>query len=112
TRQYDLNDLRTVLGHGLKKELGWGAPHIASVRYCDSKLEPLVQVTDFLTGAVGYHRNGHHLKPNRSAAKWLASEWLSRKVGLASLAKEQHRSTKFGSWTIRLKKGSPQRLAA
>lgn len=112
TRRYDLNDLRIVLRNGLRKNLGWAAPNVTSVVYRDSKSEPLIQVTDFLTGAVGYHRNGHHLSANRAAAKWLASEWLARKVGIPTLAKEQHISPKFGIWTFRLRKRPPHRLAA
>lgn len=112
TRRYDLRDLRVVLNLGLQKSLGWHAPKVASVRYGDSKNEPLIQVADFLTGAVCFRRNGHHLKPGRSDAKWFASEWIARKAGLPTLAKEQYRSAKFGIWTIRLQKKSPHRLAA
>jgi hypothetical protein len=112
TRRYDVNELRAVLRNGLRKKLGFGAPNVVSVRYQKSHLDPMLQVADFLTGAVCFHRNGHHLQEDRSMAKWLASEWIARKVGIPSLAVEQRRDDKFGIWTLRLSKRPPHRLAA
>jgi len=65
TRAYDLRELREVLGYGVRKSRPDGAPRIRTVEYRDSKREPLLQVADYLTGAVCYHQNGRHLREAR-----------------------------------------------
>lgn len=102
TKSYDLNELRDVLGHGLRKNLRDSAPVVKSVEYRDSKQEPLIQVADFLTGAVCFQRNARHLAPHASPAKVRAAEEVARMVGLPDLCGLDRRHDRFGIWTLRL----------
>lgn len=113
TRGYEVKELRPVLQNGLNKEFGGSAPYMEHVRYANSRDEPLLQITDFLTGAVAFHRNGHDRSENCSMAKRFAADWLARKVGVRRLDLEQRKHPKFGIWTLRLQdKRPPHRLAA
>lgn len=103
TRKYDLNDLRAVLRNGLKKNMGDLRPDVRSVVYADSKSDRLLQLSDLLTGAVGFHHNGHARRPGISAAKLEAADLISRKAGIVSLDIPNRWDLRFGIWSIRLR---------
>ena len=105
TKSYDLCDLREVLQHGVRKSRPRETPKVKSVEYRDSKSEPLIQVVDFLTGAVCFHQNGRDRAPSASVAKTEAASEIARLAGVAHLGIQNRYNDRFGIWTIRLKDG-------
>lgn len=103
TRRYDLQDLATVLGHGLLKSRGIARPLIKSLEYRDSSSDPMLQVADFLAGAVCFYQNGRHMRAESSPAKLRAAAAIAEMCLCSDLCATQRRDPKFGIWTIRLK---------
>lgn len=103
TKKYDLLEFRDVLANGVRKQRPKSAPRVRSVQYRDSKEEPLLQIADYLTGAVCFHQNNRHLLKNASTAKIAASSKIALQLGENDLCMKNRRDERFGIWTINLK---------
>ena len=104
TKNYDLEELRSVLQHGLQKCRISAPPIVRTVEYRDSKNEPLLQIADFLSGAVCFHQNGRHLGEGVSKAKVAAAHHIATRIGASDLSCQNRWDDRFGIWNIRLKK--------
>lgn len=102
TLRYDLADLLAVLNNAMLRDLGDLAPSVRTVTYRDSQTCRLLQLSDLLTGAVGFHQNGMHLRPGASEHKRAVAEHISAKARLASLQIENCWSKHMGIWTLRM----------
>lgn len=77
-----LDDLNTILNNGInkkynRKKLG---QNIISTQARPAKSRRLIQLADILMGAVGYHWNGEHLKPEASKGKIYLSNYIANKL--------------------------------
>jgi hypothetical protein len=83
--------LRCTLNNGIRKELDATADDVViEVKPLDSKESDLLQVADVLMGAVGYHNQDFHLKPDASRCKVALARYIAQRVGLGTLKEETH----------------------
>jgi hypothetical protein len=82
--------LKIVLNHGRRKHYK-NAPSDDVV----TRLEPLgseksdfLQLADLLMGAIGFHCQGHHLRPDAKQAKVQLAHYIARKAALRDLTTE------------------------
>lgn len=101
TKRYDLDELKLVLNRGLRLKRR-GAPVVRQVIYRDSKMDTLLQLSDLLTGAVGFHQNGGHFRSNSSAHKIALAQVIADSAGLPSLAIRNNRGDPLGIWTLQM----------
>lgn len=102
TAGYDLDNLRQVLNNGIRKTWPERPPRVLSVAYAQSHKCACLQLVDYLTGALCFHQNAHHLKASPSAAKCRGAAYLAEKLRLPDLARPQRRNKQFGIWTLQL----------
>lgn len=102
TLRYDLEDLRAVLNNALRRDLADRPPHVRTVIYRDSRTCRLLQLSDLLTGAVGFHQNRMHLVPTASPHKRAVAEHIARRANLESLQIANSWSPHMGIWTLRM----------
>jgi hypothetical protein len=103
TLRYDLADLRAVLNNAMRRDLGeQHAPVIKTVIYRDSRECRLLQLSDLLTGAVGFHQNRKHLAPGASHHKRAIGAHIAARANLSDLRIENSRSRHMGIWTFRM----------
>lgn len=95
-------NLLVILNNGYNKLNGYPDPRrypVKSVEPRPARARRLIQLTDVLMGAVGYHWNEEHLKPGSSAGKTHLASYIARKLGWKDLrrvtAKENHRFNIF-----------------
>jgi Protein of unknown function (DUF3800) len=107
-------DKKAVKTEGLLSKLGWTLNRAAinnhgftydafpDVRMQDSKEEDLLQVTDLITGAIGYHWGGWHLKDDCGEAKCLVAGRIAQLLGRKDLTVEGWVwGDKFNIWRYR-----------
>jgi hypothetical protein len=83
--------LKFALNNGIRKELDQTADDVVTeVKPLDSKLADLLQVADVLMGAVAYHNQDFHLRPEASKAKVELAKYIALKVGQRDLKRETH----------------------
>lgn len=104
TREYDIQELAGALRNGLRKKMPLNTPAVKSVEYRDSKDDTLIQLTDFLTGALGYCWNGHISRAGASEAKISAAGWVCKLAGIDPRKCGEKRSERFGIWPIQIGK--------
>jgi hypothetical protein len=102
TLRYDLEELLAVLNNALGRDLGELAPVVRTVTYRDSRECRLLQLSDLLTGAVGFHQNGMHLALQASEHKRAVAEHIAVRANLTSLGIENSWSPHMGIWTLRM----------
>lgn len=105
-----LGTLRNVLAAGIKKKLGRAADVVKRVEARKSHDCELMQVADVLMGAVGFHCNGMHLKPDASPAKVALASHICSKARLRDLARETPFSQRhFEIWRFRFQQANKKR---
>lgn len=102
TTRYDLADLWAVLNNAMRRNLGEMAPRVRTVTYRNSRSCRLLQLSDLLTGAVGFHQNGKHLAPGASEHKCAIADHIATRARLSSLQLENSYSQHMGIWTLRM----------
>lgn len=102
TAGYDLDNLRQVLNNGIRKARPERPPRVLTVTYAQSHKNACLQLVDYLTGALCFHQNGHHLKETASTAKCRGAEYLAEKLGLPDLTQSQRWDNRFGIWNLEL----------
>jgi len=83
--------LKEILNAGYNKLHGYPIPRknpVKSVEDRPAKERLLIQLTDVLMGAVGYHWNEEHLKEEASAGKKYLAGYIARKLGWSDLSRE------------------------
>lgn len=63
----------------------------------------LNQVADIILGAIGYHKNGYHLKQGACRAKVELSNKIANSIKVKQLGENTPKRDKFGMWNIKLK---------
>lgn len=105
TTKHSLDDLKHVLNNGVRAR--WRRPYgtYSRVHFLDSKQSNLLQMNDVLLGAVASRANGHHLKPDASAAKTMLSDHIMARAGIKTVLTDTPRSNhRFTTWNFQLQK--------
>lgn len=102
TLRYDLAELRAVLNNAMRRDLGERAPILRTVTYRDSRDCRLLQLSDLLTGAVGFHQNGKHRVAGASEHKRAVASHIAARASLPDLRLENSWSKHMGIWTLRM----------
>jgi hypothetical protein len=84
--------LREILNNGVAKKLGIYTNPFVSVELHDSKKFDLMQINDILIGAIGFQKNGYHLRTGTRHAKEYLADYIARQAGLNDLT----RTTRYG----------------
>ena len=63
---------------------------MAKVTPLNSKRSDLLQAADVLMGAVGFHNQDFHLRPNANKAKIELARYIARKLGIRDLKQLTH----------------------
>ena len=90
-KQTRLPDLQKILkneqyiANGLKFEKEVRGINVVSLEPVNSKDYNLIQFTDILLGAIGFHYNKRHLKPNASTAKIELANYISNTLQTRNL---------------------------
>lgn len=99
---YKLSTLCTVLNHGIRKRYGRKADVVRKVEPVDSKQSELLQVADVLMGAIGYHCNDCHTRPDARRAKVELAHYIAQKANLLSLKEATpYGQRRFEIWRFR-----------
>lgn len=99
---HSLTTLRDVLNSGIRKRYGRRQNVVSAVEARDSKSSDLFQLADVLMGAVGWHCNDCHQRPDCGPAKKLLAERIAERVCLPHLGHQTpfgHR--RFEIWRFR-----------
>lgn len=107
--RYRLRNLRDVLNNGIRKKYGL-ANVLRSVEPLDSKKSDLLQMTDVIIGAIGYHWNDHHTRAAASKARVELAEYIAVKAKLSTLKQETPWAQRFfeiWQFRFRAKKKAP-----
>lgn len=80
-----LDDLKNILNYGKPKYLSKGL-NVKSLEPVNSKDYNLIQFSDILLGAFGFHYNKRHLKPDSSNIKCELAQYIATKIGRKSLS--------------------------
>lgn len=109
TKRYDLDDLKASLNNGLRIDRQLDPPVVRSVMYRDSRAELLLQLSDLLSGAVGFFQNRHHESGLSSAHKLALAQHIASRAKARDLTMAQRHDDALGIWTLqmraRIKKG-------
>lgn len=98
-KDHRLSDLRDVLNACGRKDHSLGYDCVREVRAQPSKEDDLVQATDVLLGAVGFHYARRHRGRGGSAAKNDLADRIAHGIQRPSLDFASHRSEKrFNVW--------------
>jgi len=113
--KYKLSDLETILNNGFNKlsvkysfeDVNYlffenTAPFL-KVEGVDSKKHDILQITDIITGAIGYQINNKDKKPNAAKAKIDLANYIASKIRITRFERRSyHRGFKFNVWNFRL----------
>ena len=85
-----LDDLKTILKHGKIQKINgetysFQGLNIASLEPVNSKHYNLIQFSDILLGAIGYHYNMQHLRRDASPHKIELAEHIAHRIGVKNL---------------------------
>ncbi|ABP66629.1 hypothetical protein Csac_1015 [Caldicellulosiruptor saccharolyticus DSM 8903] len=104
--KYRLQSLQIILNRGLRKKHKLDMDIVRHIEARKSHEVDLIQATDILTGAIGFHWNDMDKKEGASSAKKELALYIAQKAGLATL-KSYHRkdcSMHFHIWYCDFKK--------
>ncbi|MFA7658177.1 MAG: DUF3800 domain-containing protein [Candidatus Gastranaerophilaceae bacterium] len=76
--------LKEILKYGKPKYLSKGL-NIKSLEPVNSKNYNLIQFSDILLGALGFHYNKRHLRENASKVKCELAQYIATKIGTKNL---------------------------
>ncbi|WP_425153934.1 DUF3800 domain-containing protein [Candidatus Palauibacter sp.] len=99
-----LSDLKRVLNHVARRDLGITYDCVREVRARPSRGDDLLQMADLLLGAVGYHVAGLHKNPKSSLGKTQLAARIAqgiRKEDLAFASPNWERPFNIWRWTPR-----------
>lgn len=100
---YSLSNLKNALNNRYIRDKSV-AP-VRSVEALCSKKSDFLQLADVLTGAVGWHCNGHDIAENASPARTELAQKIARIARVSRLSQETRwAATHFEIWPIRFKK--------
>ena len=76
---------------------------VKTIEFVNSNSYDLIQFADLLLGAIGYHYNGKHLKPDASKHKSELAQYIANVIGREDLIFETNRSgyKNFNLWRFR-----------
>jgi hypothetical protein len=80
--------LKFALNNGIRKELGATRDVVTKVEPLGSEQSDLLQAADVLMGAIGYHNQDFHLKPDASKYKVELARYIQSRLGLRDLKHE------------------------
>lgn len=104
TTKQSLDELQLILNRGAAKSLGLESEPFRRVVFRDSKRTQLLQLTDVITGAIAFRRNGSHKAKNASKVKIDLSAHILERGKIKDLSKSSPRSrTRFNIWNFRLR---------
>jgi hypothetical protein len=104
TTSYSLSDFHAILNNGIKKKYGIKENLIRAVEVAKSHDHDLMQLADILMGAIGFHCNDWHLRPQSRKAKIDLANHIAGLLGLPSLQSPTPRGRDyFEIWRFRLK---------
>lgn len=87
----------------LRDYLRYNHPGVRSVEPWKSHDSYFIQLADVLSGAIGYHWNGFHLKPDSALHKRELATYIARKIYRSDLAfchSQKYQSANFHIWKI------------
>ena len=90
--KYKLEVLQIILNRGLRKSFRRGVDVVKRLQEGDSKDSDLLQLTDVIMGAIGFHCNGLHRRSDASAAKVKLADYVAKKARLNNLHEETRRA--------------------
>lgn len=99
TRANPLSVLHIVLNHAIRRDFGI-TDAVKCVEARDSKKAPLLQLADVIMGAIGFHSNDLHLRPDARKAKVDLAHYIARKVPLRDLKQV----TAFPKWHFKIER--------
>lgn len=104
TTKYKLGALQLILNRGMQKEYKARTKPFVSIEPLDSHHSEMIQLTDVLMGAIGFQKNGYHLRTETKEAKKLLAAYIAERAGLPNLqdgtGNEPHG---FSLWDFRLR---------
>jgi hypothetical protein len=82
--------LKYALNNGIRKEFGVTRDVVTKVEPLDSMKSDLLQAADVLMGAIGYHCQEFHLRPDAKKEKVELARYIAFKFALRDLTLETH----------------------
>ncbi len=80
--------LHIILNRGIRKEFGVDTDVVKRCEPLDSKKSDLLQAADVLMGAIGFHCQDFHLRPNANKEKIELARYIAARLGLRDLKHE------------------------
>ena len=109
---YSLDELKNILNVGIKRYNILHDP-FKSIEPRDSSQSNLLQITDLLLGAVGFQKNGYHLKLGSREAKINLATYIAKQAGIPDLISDTKWSKKdFTIWNFKLSSNKKSALLA
>jgi hypothetical protein len=82
--------LRIILNRGIRKQFHTTTDVVKNVEPLNSKQSDLLQAADVLMGAVGFHNQDFHLRPNADQDKVELARYIAALLGLRDLKHQTH----------------------
>jgi len=100
--KYNLTTLKDILNNGMRKKYGCPANLILSIRHSSLENQELLQITDVLTGAIGFELHGYHRARGACAGKIELMNHILRRADLTTFANPTDWSKRnFSIWHFR-----------
>jgi hypothetical protein len=80
--------LKIILNHAMRRDFNATADVVTKVEPLGSKKSDLLQVADLLMGAIGFHCQNFHLRPNANKEKIELARYIAARLGLRDLKHE------------------------
>jgi hypothetical protein len=80
--------LKVILNHAIRRDFKGTTDIVTKVEPLDSKRSDLLQVADVLMGAVGFHNQDFHLRPNANKEKVELARYIAARIGRPDLKHE------------------------
>ena len=101
---YPVPQLRRILNHGVAKNFGNKTRPFLAVTPVNSKQHDLIQLTDVLIGAIGYHRNGLQALTEACPAKVELADYIAKRAGVKNLGRSTpYRMKRFTVWNLKFR---------
>lgn len=80
--------LKIILNRAIRRDLGATTDVVTKVEAVKSHLSDLLQAADVLMGAIGFHNQDFHLRPDANREKVELARYIARKAGVRDLKHE------------------------